>query len=375
MNQLPKTSSSLDSQFNLSKHRKDSHQAISPVQRTAVKTKDALTLSQNSSRSEASDDASEASDDANEACGSGQLNPALFSALCERRKQHIALIQQQQPDKWARRRPRGAFEAFDTLLENRVSVNDISVSPTDRPQDRADQRSWSPQSMLDCDNDISASNHHGEHNAVPRAVAEPGVLGHLQSLSASVEPDTEAEQENTDGETLRRRGTPDQKPPTYYTYEVDDQDELVSLDGIPVQRNDKPGPSKPHVVTHTVLNSVVNILAIDLIKHALGMRFSLVGNIVGSIAIQAASYCLQGNVKGAERIERALTWAGRFSLGASGVVLLFAQRKTSPMLKAVDGIVLAILHGASSVFANLAGRCFTRMCCRTPIGRKNCLSS
>lgn len=121
-------------------------------------------------------------------------------------------------------------------------------------------------------------------------------------------------------------------------------------------------PSKCEVLTQFLGNSLLNILAIDLIKHVAHVRCSFLGDVAGSLALQAIFYIAQsGRSEGTERIKRALTWAGRASLGAGGVALLFAQRQSSVALKVVDGIVLTVLYKASSTFANLAGRGFSLM--------------
>lgn len=119
-------------------------------------------------------------------------------------------------------------------------------------------------------------------------------------------------------------------------------------------------PSKCAVFTKFLSNSVLNILAIDLIKHAAGVHFPFMGNVASSFAVQLGCYVLQRNSSGTERVSRALTTAGRFSLAVSSVALL-AQRKSSIAAKVVNGLVLTTLHGASSAFANLAGRCFARL--------------
>lgn len=123
----------------------------------------------------------------------------------------------------------------------------------------------------------------------------------------------------------------------------------------------KPAPTKCHVLTQFLTNSAVNVLAMDLIKHVVGMRIPFPVYIASSITLQVINYGLQRNFKGTERIERALRWSGHFSVAVSGVALLFAQHKTGFVLKVVNAIMLTTFHGASSVVVNLAGRTFSRM--------------
>lgn len=134
---------------------------------------------------------------------------------------------------------------------------------------------------------------------------------------------------------------------------------VLPQDKAVVQQKEVNAPSKSEVFTQFLSNSVVNILAIDLLKHAFNLHFSFMGSLAGSIALQGACYGLQRNVKGTEKIRRALTMAGRISLGAGGIALLFARRKTGFLIKVINGTVLTLLHGASSRVVNCAGRCFS----------------
>lgn len=139
-----------------------------------------------------------------------------------------------------------------------------------------------------------------------------------------------------------------------------DDPRVATLDGYMAEVTLARRAKTCHVLTQFLGNSVVNILAIDLIKHIAGVRFHFLGNVVISSAVQLTSYALNSGPS-LQRIEKALTAASRFCV-VCGVLALFAPSKAGHLRKLVDGVLLTGLHLATSPLATVAGRCFRRMC-------------
>lgn len=255
--------------------------------------------------------------------------------------------------------PRWGARLKHNRSDSRIKKLSGSLQKTDKTHDLA------PPSRVAVGIELKAESNHAGQPVQSGSLSER--LGDVVSIQIQgpaqfihVEPVPNSPPRKEDGKDDEPSPTVSSIPPSRSLHQAGDR----TPTGI---RQETSPPSKCAVLTQFLCNSILNILVIDLIKHAIGVRFPLIGLVASSLALQTACYGLQRQAHGRERIACALTRAGRVSLGATGVVLLFAQRKTDLIRKGINGVMLTILHVAPAVLS-LTGRCFARMSCGRPKG-------